>query len=873
METPRRRSLIKSLFILPTLLGAVFVGLVLFGQTAKAGASYTQTPLTAPTCSDGAASCGTHWQMIANLCNTHVSGELGCSGSVNVIEPAGNSKFRTGVTTNALPGRCYNRYTGQTIISTISGSSFGNYFGPVQAEVHTSGLPYKNDYASFTDSGCVGSDSNYGYGVMSTYYNLTICDAGYTATADGVCTKTCTISSFTCDVNATSATLAWSTSGCTSGSIDNGIGTITLPEGSKSGQYYNNTYTLTVGSPTNTRTITCSPKPVCVDGTTEYLVGATEYSATTPDVCRRSRVCLSAGHWGDWTAWPTSSTSCNDNNACTSGDHCDGAGACVGTVKNCNDSNACTTDSCNPTTGTCSNVVSVNCNDGNSCTTDSCNPATGTCSHTVVSGSHCSGNTCVANTSSVCAPSCSTNTDCGGCSTNADCNDGNSCTTDVCSSGTCTHTNTCKATISLVGPPYTFTAVKGGTTPSPQSLTIKNTGTATLNWKWDRVNASHTTSPVGTWCKLQTSTGVDVPLSTGGSIAAGSQVTYKVAVNAPSTAGTFTDCNIRIYDSAASNSPQYADITYTVTDPVASCVSLTFNPATSGFSANPVNVNEHFFAYCDYGKIVDSIWFDSTSGVSCSWSGNTHTGHNGFYGTAAEFDCTAPATAGSYAFVCGLHSGTPANTCPQSNSIGSITVNSTGGGGTANLVNSEKDIVAVNGTLLNPSLPNGTLNAGTDPLPSVVVQSLKVGDKITYSINLRNQGDGEAKLASIVDTLVNLKEPDGIGWQAAYYNYNGAKIANLTPTVSGTLYNQALTFDLSDPKFNIPAGEVRSLVFTAQLGVPSTYTGSTPRFQNTFKVNYLSNPNNPSSLTSKTFSTPLYFFSNGKGTPDIIEIP
>jgi len=55
----------------------------------------------------------------------------------------------------------------------------------------------------------------------------------------------CTISTFTCDAN---ATLNWSTANCTSASIDNGIGAVPVPDGSKTNNSYSTIYNLTVSN-------------------------------------------------------------------------------------------------------------------------------------------------------------------------------------------------------------------------------------------------------------------------------------------------------------------------------------------------------------------------------------------------------------------------------------------------------------------------------------------------------------------------------------------------------------------------------------------------------------------------------------------------
>ena len=50
---------------------------------------------------------------------------------------------------------------------------------------------------------------------------------------------------------------------------------------------------------------------------------------------------------------------CDDGNACTLGDKCTSAKTCEGAPKSCSDGNSCTVDTCQPSTGVCSNTAST----------------------------------------------------------------------------------------------------------------------------------------------------------------------------------------------------------------------------------------------------------------------------------------------------------------------------------------------------------------------------------------------------------------------------------------------------------------------------------------------------------------------------------
>jgi GBS Bsp-like repeat/Viral BACON domain len=178
---------------------------------------------------------------------------------------------------------------------------------------------------------------------------------------------------------------------------------------------------------------------------------------------------------------------------------------------------------------------------------------------------------------------------------------------------------------------------------------------------------------------------------------------------------------------------------------------------------------------------------------------------------------------------------------------------------TANLGDSDKDIVAVND---NPAAgASSPCNSTTNPLPSTTV--LKAGDKLKFQINLCNDnGTGAATLITVTDTMINLVVPT-TGWNAQYCN--GGSCASVTPAVSGTAPNQTLTFNLTAPPNNIAKGAIANITFEAILKAPNV-TGSTARFQNSFNITYNGGP-------QLGRGTPLLPFFIGNGPPTIIEIP
>ncbi len=218
----------------------------------------------------------------------------------------------------------------------------------------------------------------------------------------------------------------------------------------------------------------CTVGDVCGGGGCQ--AGATKAcndgSACTTDTCDSvSGNCVFNGV-------PLEGAGCNaDNTNCTPNDSCK-SGICVAdTPKSCDDSNPCTDDSCNPATGNCVNTANTavctdgnactvgdgcqnkacvpgaanTCDDKNQCTVDSCNTTSGACSNDPASlaGTGCDdGNKCTKN------DTCTAGSCAGGA---VSCDDGNPCTTDTCtpangcgwvnaSAGTgCNDSNACTA--------------------------------------------------------------------------------------------------------------------------------------------------------------------------------------------------------------------------------------------------------------------------------------------------------------------------------------------------------------------------------------------------------------------------------------------
>ena len=504
---------------------------------------------------------------------------------------------------------------------------------------------------------------------------------------------------------------------------------------------------------------------------------------------------------------------------------------------------------------------------------------------------------------------------------------------------TCT-APTLKPTILLTPSNFTFSGVSGGAAPAGQTMNIKNTGSATLNWTASQIGGA-------TWCSVATA---PTP------IAPGSSQNVTINVSAPTTVGSFSDCGIRISDSNATNNPQDASVTYTVkagppdgggggkissaaqaTCPVTGVV-LTWT-AGSGASSYNIYRNTHGGAYVllsgNIGNVLtytDSTgvagtyydyWVESVGGdgtkappatnlttgitpntcggpppatvvmdnpgcgvMNVTWSAVAGaTSYNIYHnttGTVPVIGVTAPShtnvtstyadniPVGSYYFwVTAVSAG--GESVPQAPNSGSrLNPTAVLACGIGKLTTSDKDIISFNGS---PYSSNQC--GGTDALPANT--SFKLGDKISFQINLCNSGTGNATQITIKDTLTNLQINTSTNdWNICYNG--GVACAGgtvITPgvgvnhyTISGSAPNQVLTINLSGTA--VATSGISHLTFDTQIGILPSFTGATSRFQNSFEVDY---NDTPTTTAKVNIYTPLYIFSTGKGVPKVIEVP
>ena len=171
----------------------------------------------------------------------------------------------------------------------------------------------------------------------------------------------------------------------------------------------------------------------CDDGdpcTTDACVDAK--CATTPatgacddgDVCTEGEQCVEGACAGG------SAKDCDDGDPCTD-DSCDATKGCEQTpaVAGCDDNDACTTgEKC--VEGVCGGGVEKSCDDGVVCTDDSCDGTTGVCTNEISLALCDDGDPCTSD--SACGPDAQGNPACSG-GQAKDCDDLNPCTTDSCS--------------------------------------------------------------------------------------------------------------------------------------------------------------------------------------------------------------------------------------------------------------------------------------------------------------------------------------------------------------------------------------------------------------------------------------------------------
>jgi uncharacterized repeat protein (TIGR01451 family) len=161
---------------------------------------------------------------------------------------------------------------------------------------------------------------------------------------------------------------------------------------------------------------------------------------------------------------------------------------------------------------------------------------------------------------------------------------------------------------------------------------------------------------------------------------------------------------------------------------------------------------------------------------------------------------------------------------------------------------SDKDITTVSPVGINPKLTNvQPCNAISDPVVLNGSKSFKVGDIVTFRINVCNSGDETAQAVQVIDTLSNLSEPGNFSFEGC--NQEDAQL----------LKTGGVNFTIGD----VPPNTACSIIFTAKVTKPAS--GTIYRFQNIGDIT-------PANWPVKRVVTPAYLFTDSTGNPDRNEI-
>ncbi|HEX3099866.1 MAG TPA: hypothetical protein VHQ41_02745 [Patescibacteria group bacterium] len=168
-----------------------------------------------------------------------------------------------------------------------------------------------------------------------------------------------------------------------------------------------------------------------------------------------------------------------------------------------------------------------------------------------------------------------------------------------------------------------------------------------------------------------------------------------------------------------------------------------------------------------------------------------------------------------------------------------------------NINASDKDLTSVSGLItknfaLHPC--NGTSDVASLPVNTVFAMN----DKVTFRINVCNDGPGALTGVTVADTLKNLTNPT---------------FSNLSPCVTGHSYNpgqNTIKFALNNVAPGNVVRQVCTIEFTATVTAPAVTTAALYRFQNIADIS-------SKELPVKRVMTPPYLFSVTGGVPDRTE--
>ena len=174
-------------------------------------------------------------------------------------------------------------------------------------------------------------------------------------------------------------------------------------------------------------------------------------------------------------------------------------------------------------------------------------------------------------------------------------------------------------------------------------------------------------------------------------------------------------------------------------------------------------------------------------------------------------------------------------------------------GSAPNIATSDKDLIRLNGSVINSSGASGNQCSGSSADTLTYTSVFKAGDTMTFKINICNTGTSNITNLSLTDRLANLSNPGN-------YSYNGCSSVPVVGT-GGSSPNQIITFTgLGD----LAPGGICSINMTATVAIPS----GNPAF---FYVNNqadIASSNNP----TRTVATPFFVSGNGTKVPTRREV-
>ncbi len=303
------------------------------------------------------------------------------------------------------------------------------------------------------------------------------------------------------------------------------------------------------------------------------------------------------------------------------------------------------------------------------------------------------------------------------------------------------------------------------------------------------------------------------------------------------------------------------------------CINPTLDKDWSRVGQSSVPGGTNVDAYCDYSIGNLNNVSASINGQNCTLDttsaayGPCTSGLN-YTCNTRHFVCTAPVTPGAYDVQCVTTKPSGVSdkqACNSTSTVGSIIVTSPPA---ANMFDSDKQIISVNGS----PTPANSGNQCTNFVPLPSDYTVNTGDILAFRLDLCNdQGTASSTVNQVVDTMLNLQKPTA-GYQAVYC-FN-SKCVSLTPAESIVGTVTTLTFTIPSGNKIIPGkvgsnwGGIATITYFAQVSAPSDPNAISSRFNNQFSINY----NATTGYIPLNMDMGYIPFYSGKSVPTIKEV-